>query len=288
MNRPMTWLTIAVLASLVVRPISAADCTKTSVGLVPVNDLGGGMYLGQFQGGLYPGGSNAVPDAHARWGMMLANRVRPLGTSGQPDPAGKAVLLSIGMSNTTQEFCSQPATEPCDSWTFMGLAAADARVNHTTLVIANGARGGQAASTWDSPADANYDRVRDTVLAPKGLTEAQVQVLWVKQADPQPTAHLPQTNADAYVLESYLGGIARAARIRYPNVKLAFLSSRIYAGYAIGVSTLNPEPYAYESAFSVKWLIAAQIEQMGGGPADPRAGNLDLNTVSPWVGWGPY
>jgi hypothetical protein len=50
------------------------------------------------------------------------------------------------------------------------------------------------------------------------------------------------------------------------------LSSRIYAGYA--ETPLNPEPHAYESAFAVRRVIAAQIA--GQGPARP------------WLAWGPY
>lgn len=258
---------------------SAADCTRTSVGFTPLNDLGAGLYLGQFQGGLYPGGANAPPPAHATAGRARALAVAPLNSAGAPDPNGKYVLLSIGMSNTTQEFCCHPGT-------FMGRAAPDARVNHTTLVIANGAAGGQTTMTWDQPTDPNYDRVRDSVLAPLGATEAQVQAVWVKLANAQPMASLPAGDSDAYALETMLGGVMRAVRTRYPNVKLVFLASRIYAGYAS--TTLNPEPYAYESAFGVKWLIEAQINQMAGGGIDPRAGDLNYNTVAPWIGWGPY
>jgi hypothetical protein len=45
-----------------------------------------------------------------------------------------------------------------------------------------------------------------------------------------------------------------------------------YAGYAS--TTLNPEPYAYESGFSVQWLIGDHIQN------NPSA--------RPWLGWGPY
>jgi hypothetical protein len=109
------------------------------------------------------------------------------------------------------------------------------------LAIVDGAAGGQDAKVWTSAAAQNYDRVRDEQLAPLGLTEAQVQAIWLKQADIQPTSALPKANADAYYLEKALGDIVRACKVRYPNLQLVFLSSRIYAGYA--ATPLNPEPY---------------------------------------------
>ncbi len=69
---------------------------------------------------------------------------------------------------------------------------------------------------------------------------------------------------------------------RYPNLRIAYLSSRIYAGYA--VTPLNPEPYAYETAFAVKWLIADQIAGKPELNFDSRRGNIR----SPWLAWGPY
>jgi hypothetical protein len=229
-----------------------------------------------------------MPSDHEAAGLDHAAAVQPRDVNGNPAPSGKYVLLSIGMSNTTQEFCSQSSALPCDAWTFMGQAAADPVVNKTTLAIVNGAMGGQTASTWDSPTDPNYDRVRDTRLIPQGLSEAQVQIAWVKVANAQPSSSLPAPNADAYTLETQMGNIVRALKVRYPNLQQAFLSSRIYAGYA--TTSLNPEPYAYESGFAAKWLVAAQIGQManGGVPIDPRAGDLNYENVAPWIAWGPY
>jgi hypothetical protein len=97
---------------------------------------------------------------------------------------------------------------------------------------------------------------------------------------------LPDPGADAYELLRNLADIVRAIRVRYPNVQVVFLSSRIYAGYA--TTLLNPEPYAYESGLTVKWLIEAQIDQMNGLGIDPIAGNLDWNSTAPLLVWGPY
>ena len=70
----------------------------------------------------------------------------------------------------------------------------------------------------------------------------------------------------------------RAARTRWPNLKLVFLASRIYGGYA-HTDKINPGPYAYEYGFSVKWLIQAQVNQMATGTVDRVAGDLNFNRV---------
>ncbi|HVS32317.1 MAG TPA: hypothetical protein VMS98_12800 [Thermoanaerobaculia bacterium] len=254
--------------------------------LIPLNDLGAGHYLG-FAGGLFENGSNVPPADHAAAGASVASLVQPLDPGGNPSPSGKIVMLSIGMSNTTQEFCSRESLGPCDSWSFVGQASADPAVNHSTLLIVNGAAGGQAADAWDAPTEKNYDRIRTQNLVRAGATEAQIQVAWVKVANRAPTVSLPSEAADAYRLVAQLGDIVRALKVRYPNLRLVYLSSRIYAGYA--TSNLNPEPYAYESGFAVKWLVEAQTRQMRSGGVDPRAGDLNYNSgVAPFVTWGPY
>jgi len=260
-------------------PAQGADTVR-----IALIDMGSRTYKG-FPGGLYPT-SNELTGTHLSAGLTRAARIRPLDANGQPATNGRIVLISIGMSNTTQEFCSGPVTN-CASYSFAGQAALDPAVNHTTLAIVDGASGGQTADDWDAPTEANYDRVRDTRLALRGLTERQVQVVWVKVAHSQPTSALPNADADARVLSRRIADIARAVKVRYPNVQQVFVSSRIYAGYAAG--NLNPEPYAYESGFAVKWVIEAQINQVASGAANAgQYGDLSYDRGAPWLAWGAY
>lgn len=293
MRTTLRWLPIAGVAIAaggcaapprVIPPPAAVVIVDTA--RVPLNDLLTRTYRG-LPGGLYPLGSDSMPADHAAAGQRAATAVVPRDVYGRPSASGRYVLISIGMSNTTEEWCSNSSAPPCDSWTFTGRAISDPAVNHGPLVIVNGAAPGKVAASWTSPSSAEYDRIRDTRLAPLGLDEKQVQAAWVKMADANPTTALPEATADAYQLEARLGDIVRALRSRYPNLQIVFLSSRIYGGYAN--TPLNPEPYAYESGFSVKWLIEAQISQTRGAPADVRAGDLDYrHGAAPWLAWGPY
>ena len=83
-------------------------------------------------------------------------------------------------------------------------------------------------------------------------------------------------------MQGCLATIVNLAQQRYPNLRIAYVSSRIYAGYA--TTGLNPEPHAYESAFAVRRLI----QQQGRGDAklnyDPAQGSVN----APLLLWGPY
>src|SRR5260370_26278717 len=75
---------------------------RDSAGMVTLPDLGKGTYQGE-QGGLYPGGENVPPAAHAKAGVKLARGIRPLDAEGRESADGKVVMISIGMSNPTLE-----------------------------------------------------------------------------------------------------------------------------------------------------------------------------------------
>ncbi|HEY1951401.1 MAG TPA: hypothetical protein VGG76_01220 [Gemmatimonadaceae bacterium] len=266
------------------KPVVIAAPTDTA--RVPLIDLLANTYYGHT-GGLYPGGINFPPPAHDSAAKVRRNAIKPLDVNGDESPFGKFVLLSIGGSGTTREWCSAGSGPPCAAWTFMGRAAADPSVNHYTMVIVNGAADSLDAPSWTSPTSASYDRIKVGRLAPLGLSENQVQAAWVDLADRKPGVSLPSDSADANTLLANLGAVVRALHARYPNLRIAFLSSRIYGGYA--TIDLNPEPYAYESGFSVKWLIESQINEMRGQPANTRAGTLDYaKKAAPLILWGPY
>ncbi|MBI3110713.1 MAG: T9SS type A sorting domain-containing protein [Ignavibacteriales bacterium] len=256
----LSWIFMAGFSAMML----AQNCSKTSTGLKPLSELRTDLYFG-YQGGLYPNGLNEGPAAHNAAGIELAQSIVPLNASGAVEQeAGSIVLLSIGMSNATQEFSL-----------FKSLADQDPAKN-TKLVIVDGAQGGQTASIISNPS-ANFWSVIDQRLTAADVTREQVQVAWVKEANANPTQSFPQ---HAVMLQGHLESIARILKARYPNIKLAYWSSRTYGGYA--TTTLNPEPYAYESGFAVKWLIAKQIEN------DTSLVFQGSNARAPWLAWGPY
>ncbi|MCX6145556.1 MAG: T9SS type A sorting domain-containing protein [Ignavibacteriales bacterium] len=255
---PLCWLVVFSLS------LAVSSAQNTSVGLKPMNELQGDWYKG-FQGGLYPNGQNVRPRAHDSAGRAFAQLIKPLDTRGSGDLTnGKIVLLSIGMSNTTQEFS-----------VFKQIADTD-RAKNPRLAIVDGAQGGQTAAIISSPS-ANFWTVVDQRLTASGVTRMQVQVVWIKEADANPTQAFP---THAMTLQHELETIARIVKSLYPNVRVAYVSSRTYAGYA--TTSLNPEPFAHESGFSVKWMIEKQI---GGDTSLAYGGSF---ARSPWLAWGPY
>jgi len=264
---PRAVLATAVSAAwmLVAAPTRASNCANDSTGMIAITDLGAGLYHG-FPGGLYGSGANARPAGHDAAGIAIANAIGPLDTLGQSDPNGRVVLISIGMSNATQEFSA-----------FVTRTNTDAMKNPRVQVI-DCAVGGQSADRTNTPTAAYWDSVR-TRLRARGSSSAQVQAVWIKQANAGPTGGFP---AASLTLQNNLGAIVRIIHDQFPNVRLAYLTSRIYAGYA--TSALNPEPYAYESAFAVKWLIDSQIAGEDSLNWDPAAGPVE----APWLSWGPY
>jgi hypothetical protein len=258
-------------------PITAAGAVfqQDTSGLVPLIDLGKAEYQG-FSGGLYPDGNNVRPAAHEAAGVARAGQVQPLDAQGKPHSEGKIVLLGIGFSNTVQAFDG-----------FMQVARADPNVNPKVLLV-NGAVGGMSAFFIQDPNDhkngTKYWATVDTRLQAAGVTRAQVQVVWIKETDPAPhVGDFPKYIQD---LQAELANVVRILPPRFPNVKLAYFSSRTYGGWAVnpnGGEPGNSEPFSYESGFAVKWLIERQLQ---GDPAlNCDAGKGPVQ--APWLSWSP-
>jgi hypothetical protein len=161
------------------------------------------------------------------------------------------------------------------------LADVDPDKSPNVLVV-NCAVGGAGVSSWTQARSGTWRKAL-AQLQEAGATPQQVQVAWVKHAEPMPVEdRLPLEYARKVGAD--LARSLIAAKTRFPNLKVAYLSSRTYGGYnAVGLRRVNPEPFAYETAFAVRWVIQDQVN----GTAlnyDAKRGPV----VAPLLLWGPY
>ena len=240
-----------------------APIGKSPTGLIPLTELGAAKYKDE-DGGLYGNGNNEPPSEHAAAAMKELAKLQPLDAEGKPSPAGKIVLLGVGMSNTTMEFSR-----------FKDIADKDPE-KAKNLVIVDGAQGGKAAKQWS--VEDVYKTVEQRLKA-QNVSALQVQLAWIKQANMQPTGELKEHGTQ---LKNDMGVLVRLLKKHYPNLRVAYVSSRIYGGYA--TTRLNPEPYAYEGAFAMRWLIQDQIKKDAQLNYDEARGPV----VAPLLLWGPY
>ena len=141
----------------------------------------------------------------------------------------------------------------------------------------NGCVGSRASSEQADPKSRYWPEVEQR-LAAAGVTAKQVQALWIKEVIPGAVGFPDKAKELAKNITETLHNI----HDKFPNARVAYLSSRTYGGWTeLGGS---PEPGAYETGFAVKWVVTGQI-----------AGNAELNydagkgaVRSPWIEWGPY
>ena len=239
---------------------------RDSVGLKPLTEMTAeDDYKGE-DGGLYGGGHNEPPASHQIAAKTETEKVKPLNADGQSATTGLIGFVSISMSNATQEFSY-----------FKQIADKDS-LKSPNVVIVDCAQGGQAMAQWVDP------NARAWIEADRRLTAAkvspnQVQVAWIKLANVAPSGEL---TAHGKKLQRDTLSVLHNAKARFPNLRIVYLGSRIYGGYSTG--PLNPEPYAYEGAFAVRWLIQDQMKGDAELNFDPARGTVK----TPLLLWGPY
>lgn len=226
----------------------------------PLTDMTADEKYEDEDGGLYGHGSNEPPATLKQAAAEMMTKIVPLDMDGNPSANGKVVFVSISMSNATQEFSF-----------FKQIADRDPRKSDK-LTIVDCAQGGQTMAAWASPEGRPWPEAMKR-LRQAEVTAQQVQVAWVKLANASPRGsmkdHLTPLEADTV-------RVLHLLKTRFPNLRIAYLGSRTYGGYAH--TGLNPEPYAYEGAFAVRHLIQKQL-----------AGSNDLTLdQAPLLVWGPY
>lgn len=228
--------------------------------LIPLTDMTATDRYEDQDGGLYGGGSNTPPEALKTAALAQLAQIQPLDADGKPSATGTIAYVSISMSNATQEFS-----------TFKRLADGSP-LKSPKVTIVDCAQGGQAMAEW-VPVDGGPWKEAMRRLEAAQVSPNQVQVAWVKLANKGPSGSFQEHGKK---LENDTLQVLHNAKAKFPNLRIAYLGSRIWAGNAKG--GLNPEPYAYESGYVCRWLIQRQMKS---------GAELDL-AKSPLLLWGPY
>jgi hypothetical protein len=170
------------------------------------------------------------------------------------------------MSNATMEYSL-----------FKQLADGDEKKSERVAIV-DCAQGGQAMAEWVDSKGKPWSEA-ERRLAAANVSSNQVQVVWIKLANKGPSGEL---NDHGKKLQRDTLAVIQNAKAHFPNLRIAYLGSRIYAGYAN--NRLNPEPYAYEGAFVVRWLIQDQMKGDAALNYDAAKGAVKV----PLLLWGPY
>lgn len=237
---------------------------KEKVGLKPLSEMTAEDHYQKEDGCLYGNGKNTPPEKHRHAAEQAIAKLEPLDPSGRPSNSGTIGFVSIGMSNATQEF------------SLFKQLADRSQEKSLKVTIVDCAQGGQAMAEWVDPKGRPWEEARRRMVS-ANLSREQVQVVWIKLANKGPHGTLEEHGTK---LENDTLAVIQNAKKEFPNLRIAYLSSRIFGGYSTGM--LNPEPYAYESAFPVRWLIQRQIE------GDKALAFQGEHPTAPLLLWGPY
>lgn len=216
----------------------------------PLDDLGAGRYEG-FIGGLYADGKNVPPAAHADALRARCALVQPLDANGKPSPQGRIVVAGVGASVCRQIFAELEKT-----------GAQTAGISKAVTFV-NCALGG---ADVNKIADDRYWTKAAEALAARGVTAAQVQVVWYQsdelrdQRDDFPGR--PQRLQTAFAEQMKL--IAK----HFPNARLCYHSARHTTAFmpADERKSKQAEPRPWHVGWAVKWLIESPANGSDGTP----------------------
>lgn len=221
-----------------------------------------------MQGGLYPGGSNAMPPMHRRLGEELALGIVPRNVDGEPSDEGPIVFVGMGMSNAGTYFRA-----------FRERIRSLPALHERVLLVDATLEGPDITAITES--EASYWRfVRHRVEA-AGCSVNQVQAAWFMQAvlasnirDETPLEHVTR-------LEGMILSVLGSMNGMFPQLRQVCSAGREFGGYATSGGG-NPEPYAWCTGWAWKRLIQRQIE------GDSALACTVTKPSMPWLGWSGY
>lgn len=274
----MKRITIFLIAFTILIPVMKAqiNCSAPNTGLTPFLDLQTGYYMG-YQAGLYPGGTNILSGPHLKSGKTIAQGIKPLDGDGNVN-FGDGVVLVVGFGpsvpghifNKFVQHIRDPSVtynlNPC--------------VDALNLCI-----GGKdiGYGTGDSTAD-DYWADLVTKVTDVGYTVDQVQIGWM-YFNAKGLTEPPTFPDNSVFMKDQFVKFINKSKEYFPNLKIMYVSSRHWGGYADTTLTEYyslAEPASYQNSWTVKWLIEEQINN-----TNPLLQYKGANPKSPYLLWGP-
>lgn len=143
------------------------------------------------------------------------------------------------------------------------------------LTIGIGAQGGMDINAMLDEGS-GYWRKAILDLSNVGLSNAQIQLIWISTGDMQ-SASLEFPKQSIALADKY-HTLLLMIKQKYPNIKIVFLSDRTFAGYIDNNGPqLLAEPTAYYTSWAVKFLIERQLQSL----TDYTYSDI------PFIDWGP-
>lgn len=226
---------------------------------VPIDEMTG-TYQGKT-GGLYGDGRNDVPETLAKAAEEGSRAIRPLDSKGNPSTDGRIGMLAIGQSTTRMVFDA--------------FRSVSRNAKASNLVLVNGAIDGNDSEDWATK-NGPWNQASKQI-GRAGLSTRQIEVLWIETTLIFP-GRISTFAARNSVLVNHLDQILYRAKQQFPNLRMIFVSSRYYGGWA--QKPTSPEPYAYENGFGVREFVLSKMSQ-------PTGSNGSI-VPKPVVMWGPY
>jgi hypothetical protein len=218
-------------------------------------------------GGLYPEDRNEPAKPHAEALDRMAALIEPLDAAGKPSPQGRIVVAGVGASVCRQIFAELEAT---------GSATPGI---HPAVTFVNCAKGGADVGKI---ADPRYWKMAQQALAQRGVTAAQVQVVWYQSDDLREQGTdfpgRPQRLKEAFAEQM------RLIKQHFPNARLCYHSGRHTTAFLPDPVAMkkHAEPRAWLHGWAIKWLIE---DQMDGDPALTFEGAAAKAPLSTWAGY---